>query len=531
MSLELPGEEMARDERGAVAIIVALLIVVFGGFVALVVDIGYMYETRRQLQSAADAGALAGMQDKITGASDGDVLATAEDYARKNEFPVDRDTPRSLIMLGAPDTVVAENYVKVTVEKQVDLFFAPILELIPGVAKDYDQGIIHAQARAKRVYLTGSRGMMPWAMSTIEPTRVAAEINGGETELSSTGGNTWSGTIDIPVAPGSSGYPVNLKLYNDQDFPEAMDNAASVTVHASGDALSNAYFEDPMVLPGESSFLYVAASEAPKARVNNKNITGFEELEPGLYRKAIVGPDISDAFKSFAVDITVGAKTWSNASRLLVRKNSYPVEDVKLSQYHFAEGGGRQATVTVEFDELEYGEEYNLKVLSDPESGNFQALDFRYVTHSDGTQEGLNDSAADYYENLAGPYPGVIHIGDVITTKTGGLSAPVSTSNLSDRFSTCSLTFSQWEAAGKPPDCTRLVLVPIVERIERITGQSDVIVSSIAVFYVEDYESSGGERVNITGRFIEYAKPGTYQDDPPDSGLYTETARLEMTDY
>lgn len=49
-----------HDRKGAVAIIVALLLVVLIGFVALAVDVGYMMVVRNQLQNAADASALAG---------------------------------------------------------------------------------------------------------------------------------------------------------------------------------------------------------------------------------------------------------------------------------------------------------------------------------------------------------------------------------------------------------------------------------------------------------------------------------------
>ena len=50
----------ARDERGAVAVVVALLVTVLVIMVALVVDLGLARDTRRASQNAADASALAG---------------------------------------------------------------------------------------------------------------------------------------------------------------------------------------------------------------------------------------------------------------------------------------------------------------------------------------------------------------------------------------------------------------------------------------------------------------------------------------
>ena len=48
-----------HSERGAVAILVAVLLAVFMGVAALAIDIGYMMTARNELQNAADAGALA----------------------------------------------------------------------------------------------------------------------------------------------------------------------------------------------------------------------------------------------------------------------------------------------------------------------------------------------------------------------------------------------------------------------------------------------------------------------------------------
>jgi len=49
-----------KGTRGAVAVYVAILLIVFIGFIALAVDIGYVMVVRNQLQNAADASALAG---------------------------------------------------------------------------------------------------------------------------------------------------------------------------------------------------------------------------------------------------------------------------------------------------------------------------------------------------------------------------------------------------------------------------------------------------------------------------------------
>jgi Flp pilus assembly protein TadG len=49
-----------KNERGAIAIIVAIALPVFLGFAALAIDLSNLYVARNELQNAADAGALAG---------------------------------------------------------------------------------------------------------------------------------------------------------------------------------------------------------------------------------------------------------------------------------------------------------------------------------------------------------------------------------------------------------------------------------------------------------------------------------------
>ncbi len=55
------GTSVWRDERGVVVVITALTLTALVGMAALVVDLGWLYVVRGELQNAADAGALAGV--------------------------------------------------------------------------------------------------------------------------------------------------------------------------------------------------------------------------------------------------------------------------------------------------------------------------------------------------------------------------------------------------------------------------------------------------------------------------------------
>lgn len=71
------------DERGMVAVFMALFLVAALGCGAIVLDVGAMYQERRELQNGADAAALALASD-CAGAGCGAYATTAESYADVN---------------------------------------------------------------------------------------------------------------------------------------------------------------------------------------------------------------------------------------------------------------------------------------------------------------------------------------------------------------------------------------------------------------------------------------------------------------
>ena len=72
----------ARDDRGSVVVLALILMVPMLGIAAFAVDVGAWYQAKRQAQSAADAAALAGMQDLPNNPATASTDATT--YASKN---------------------------------------------------------------------------------------------------------------------------------------------------------------------------------------------------------------------------------------------------------------------------------------------------------------------------------------------------------------------------------------------------------------------------------------------------------------
>jgi Flp pilus assembly protein TadG len=78
-----------RQERGAVAVVVAICMVVLMGFLAIAVDLGSIYSDKQQLQNGADAGALAIAESCQRNPSTCTVTvanATADNYAKANKL-------------------------------------------------------------------------------------------------------------------------------------------------------------------------------------------------------------------------------------------------------------------------------------------------------------------------------------------------------------------------------------------------------------------------------------------------------------
>ncbi len=84
------GRQRLNGERGSIIVIVALSLVALLGFTALVVDLGNGRQKRRQVQSAADASALAGAQEFMTfpttpaTANWNSVASTVQQFALQN---------------------------------------------------------------------------------------------------------------------------------------------------------------------------------------------------------------------------------------------------------------------------------------------------------------------------------------------------------------------------------------------------------------------------------------------------------------
>ncbi|MGZ4669430.1 MAG: pilus assembly protein TadG-related protein [Blastococcus sp.] len=147
-----------REERGATAVIFALLLVPMLGFAAVSVDVGKLYAERARLQVAADAAAIAVAQDCARG-NCGDMLATAQGLITANDGSGTASQPTlSTVSLS----------VTVTGATPVKHWFAPVL--------GFDSTAVSATATVGWGGPSGGTAVLPLTFSWCE---FAQQTGGG----------------------------------------------------------------------------------------------------------------------------------------------------------------------------------------------------------------------------------------------------------------------------------------------------------------------------------------------------------------
>ncbi len=138
---------LRRDERGQVLVLGALLVVPMLGFAGLALDVGVLANTRWQMQHAADAAALAGVQE-LPGCG-GAAIARAEEWARRGDH--------------APSAVAVTlegsgcDTIRVQLRADVPLSFMRVFGI--------DERSVSAAASARIASVTSTRHFMPWGLT------------------------------------------------------------------------------------------------------------------------------------------------------------------------------------------------------------------------------------------------------------------------------------------------------------------------------------------------------------------------------
>lgn len=169
-----PAKRLLHDQRGSVVVYVAVVMVVLLAFGGGVMDIGMMYENRRQLQNGADGAAMAGAQELLRfelSAADREALAinAALNYAQRNGVPPEQmedGYPQvACVPLAYNDGCDAAspyyyNAVRVAADRELDLLTTRLL--------NNGMGDVGALATAVIAPVLPTEGLWPVAVSLCE---------------------------------------------------------------------------------------------------------------------------------------------------------------------------------------------------------------------------------------------------------------------------------------------------------------------------------------------------------------------------
>lgn len=187
-------------ESGQILVIFPLALAALIGFLALTFDIGMMALERRSTQNAADAAALAGAQ--MLPDDPNAAIADATAYAAQNGISADELNAVTVL-----STYVSNDTIKVTLSRDVDFVFAPVLGLLSGT--------VSVSATALSGGVVGVSLLAPLA---VEQT-VFEGLSQGDTATLKYNAHGSSDGNFLPLAldgPGSLEYEENLMLGSEQ---------------------------------------------------------------------------------------------------------------------------------------------------------------------------------------------------------------------------------------------------------------------------------------------------------------------------
>lgn len=128
--LRAAGSRLLQDESGqSIMIVIFLFSILLLGFVAIGVDVGYLFHQERMAQAAADAAAVAAAEEMSVSNSSTAQQTAANAMAKLNGFdPADSVLPAT-VTLSTPSSgnYISSSYVQAVVSRQIPTFFLGFL--------------------------------------------------------------------------------------------------------------------------------------------------------------------------------------------------------------------------------------------------------------------------------------------------------------------------------------------------------------------------------------------------------------------
>jgi hypothetical protein len=511
-----------RAQDGAVLLLVTLSLTVLLGMAALVIDLGQFRAHRRQLQTAADAGALAGALQLPPFSDGSNSCARAASMERQNSNLTDG---KNMVVNGNLSTsycqIIGGSVRVKPVESSVPYVFGRVL----GFAST----TIDARARARVVYLTRSTGLLPFGVEDLRPQTVTlflgADPNnpvqtwpmgiGGCQAPTPEGYPYWctTGSVHINSLP-AGGLPLGLKVVDTTNKTITWSYVgyvgSSQTIPGTTISVDNA-----QTLPVTQTYYY--SSSTPPSLTLQAHLTGVSgqtiqfsydgskfstatSLGSGWYQAVVPG---SGAESAMGQPLLIRAGNNKNAPKTSAPViNTYARDDGDILQQltqsvHFLPNSGGNIAVQGAFQVLVKGREITLKLGgggAQGNSGNYAGLDLDATNGSGachGDTAGTPNAAEEVQYGACTPYS----IGDSVNTQTGNFAGQVN-NGLSARIGNSP---DNWTTTANPPPpgdprWMSLILVPPIT-FSNCTGNCTTQVVGFGSFYITEYAGQQGSNL------------------------------------
>jgi len=527
-----------RAQDGAVLLLVAVSLTVLLGMAALVADLGQFRAHRRQLQTAADAGALAGALQLPPFSDGSNSCARANTIERQNSNLTDG---KNMVVNGNLSTSYCEiigSSVRVKpVESSVPYIFGRVL----GFAST----TIDARARARVVYLTRSTGLLPFGVEDLRPKSVTAIVDktGQRIPLALCGSQTPEGFPYWCNAGGNAitglpagGSTVSLEVVDNTnkviDWSNlgyvGSDQAPTAGATATACTAGQPCVKDVVLSPLTDPYLYYTSTSAPKTFdvlahtsnvASNANVSfTFNGKTNSAVLQSCTATDCTwhlpsnklftsattEAGTGQNVTVTIGSgksalKTVAPAQHQYARDDGDIVQQWVQDRHYIdpslpANSPQRFVTFNVAFTVLVKGREITLKLGgggAQGNSGNYGGLDLDTTNGSGachGDTSGTPNAAEEVQYGACTPYS----IGDPVNTQTGNFAGQVN-NGLTARIGNSP---DNWTTTANPPPpgdprWMSLILVPPIT-FSNCNGNCTTQVVGFGSFYITEYSGQQG---------------------------------------
>ncbi len=530
------------EQHGGVLVLVALSLTVLLGIAALAIDSSNMRAHRAQMQSLADAAALAGAAQLPPFGDGSKVCSQADVWARQSTTLVD---PKDLVDNSHLDTSdcrwnASQHWVQVhPVESNVPYAFGRVFGFVNAT--------IDARAQARVVYLTQAKGLLPIGVEDLEPRTVQIVVDstgqkiplGGSGCMSPTaeGFPFWCGAAYVTGLP-AGGSTVSLQVTDSSGEQITWSGIGFIGSDQPVPGCTGCTVKDVVVNPVTDPFISYTSTSTPKQFGVLAHLTGLAsnakvKLTVGGTTVTVNNPTSGTAAdgtwatsntaftssgtqgaSSVQISVVTPSGTCKKGCDVPRAQQVYARDDGELLQQYSqsrtyvdptlgATAAGRWVSFNTAFTVLVPGRVITLKFAGGGAlgAGNYGTLDL-------DANRNLRD------EITTGAYTPYA-LGDPVWTDTGNSSGQV------DQGLAARINGSPNHYTGDPssippgdPRWTSLLLVPPLG-FQNANGRTQLTVIGFGNFYITEYSGDPGSKLKngaVRGFFWNKVNPtGPYQ--------------------